>query len=288
MPAISSTRHETDQLKEKGLMLMRGALLGEQCGMLARIADDLAHRAAEILALAAERQISPIEIPSVFRDLVVVPEGSNPHQVCRVEDMLTASRELASFVEEEITPRVCELMGEEYLVFKDKLNFKWPGGGAFAPHQDFPAYDSFKPRSHVTVMLTIDPATPANGCLEFAANYRSLLGHGTDADSSSRKDLGCLFPFDGEAIRRDYVDRMNWRSVSTKPADLVFFDSFVPHRSHINRSDRSRRAMFITYNRAAEGEWRNLYYQAKRDDPTNRMFHHATPTLPVNVRDGAR
>ena len=43
------------------------------------------------------------------------------------------------------------------------------------------------------------------------------------------------------------------------------FDSYIPHRSGPNRSEQPRRALYITYNRASEGSYREKYYRCKRD-----------------------
>jgi hypothetical protein len=60
--------------------------------------------------------------------------------------------------------------------------------------------------------------------------------------------------------------------------DLVLFDSFVPHHSVKNRTESLRRAMFVTFNPIAEGEWYDAYYREKRTDPSNPKFHVSTPT----------
>ncbi len=44
----------------------------------------------------------------------------------------------------------------------------------------------------------------------------------------------------------------------------MFFDSFAPHRSAPNLTDRPRRALYVTYNRASEGDHRARYVADKR------------------------
>ena len=43
-----------------------------------------------------------------------------------------------------------------------------------------------------------------------------------------------------------------------------FFNTFAPHRSVTNRSDRSRRALYVTYNASSEGDLRSEYYDHKK------------------------
>jgi 2-aminoethylphosphonate dioxygenase len=50
----------------------------------------------------------------------------------------------------------------------------------------------------------------------------------------------------------------------TAPGDVVFFDSYVPHRSGPNLSSEPRRVLYVTYNRLADGDQRARYYADKR------------------------
>jgi len=42
------------------------------------------------------------------------------------------------------------------------------------------------------------------------------------------------------------------------------FSSWLPHRSGSNRTNGSRRALYITYNGKSDGSFRNAYYEHKR------------------------
>jgi ectoine hydroxylase-related dioxygenase (phytanoyl-CoA dioxygenase family) len=47
------------------------------------------------------------------------------------------------------------------------------------------------------------------------------------------------------------------------PGDVVFFDAYVPHGSPANTSGRSRRNIFLTFNRQSDGDMREEYYKDK-------------------------
>jgi ectoine hydroxylase-related dioxygenase (phytanoyl-CoA dioxygenase family) len=51
--------------------------------------------------------------------------------------------------------------------------------------------------------------------------------------------------------------------VETAPGDVILFDSFVPHASADNLTDRPRRVLYLTYNRASDGDHRAAYYRDK-------------------------
>lgn len=141
------------------------------------------------------------------------------------------------------------LMTERAALFKEKINFKLSGGQGFAAHQDAPAFTTFGQRFHVTMMLSIDHATKGNGCLEIARTSR------LDESLEMNEDL---------TLSDNAIARFKWEPIETAPGDLVLFDSYVPHRSAPNLSDASRRALYATYNKASDGDFRDRYFAEKR------------------------
>ncbi len=57
------------------------------------------------------------------------------------------------------------------MLFKDKINFKRPGGDGFKAHQDVQAGGDAYARYQVSILVSIDTAGAANGCLEMAADW---------------------------------------------------------------------------------------------------------------------
>ena len=43
----------------------------------------------------------------------------------------------------------------------------------------------------------------------------------------------------------------------------LFFNSFVPHKSSINFSRQARKAIYLTFNDAEDGDLRNSYYEER-------------------------
>jgi hypothetical protein len=137
------------------------------------------------------------------------------------------------------------LLGEPAVLYKDKLNYKLPGGAGYAPHQDAPAYRFVD--VHVSCMVAVDDATVANGCLEVVSGAHDRLW--------PVDDLGC--------IRADVAASMAWEPVPARAGDALWFHSRTPHRSGPNRSPRPRRALYPTYNALSEGDLREEYYRQK-------------------------
>ena len=47
------------------------------------------------------------------------------------------------------------------------------------------------------------------------------------------------------------------------PGDVILFDCYVPHGSPANTGSRSRRNIFLTFNKASDGDMRARYYRDK-------------------------
>jgi hypothetical protein len=147
---------------------------------------------------------------------------------------------------ERVMRALAQLFGEPALLFKDKINFKLPGSAGFEPHQDVQAGWDRYADLHISMLVSIDAATPRNGCLEIAAGWhdRGLIG-------DMWTPLG------------DTVPDAAYRCCPTAVGDVVFFDSFVPHRSAPNATDAPRRVLYMTYNRLSAGDQRARYYADK-------------------------
>ena len=141
-----------------------------------------------------------------------------------------------------------QLLGGPAVLFKEKINFKMSGGTGFEPHQDHQAGWSRYAPLFITAMVSIDPSTPENGCLEIANCPRQsgLIGREWEPLTAAEMAGFELMP------------------VPTRPGDVVFFDSFVPHASGPNLTSNPRRVLYVTYNRASDGDHRASYCADKR------------------------
>jgi ectoine hydroxylase-related dioxygenase (phytanoyl-CoA dioxygenase family) len=167
----------------------------------------------------------------------------------RLEDVLPFHAGFRALAASDLLAGTCgQLFGEPAILFKDKINFKQPGGGGFEPHQDVQAGWSRYASLHITALVTIDPSNRANGCLEMATNF-----HGQR-----------LIGAEWEPLTAAQLAGIDWLAIEAAAGDAVFFDSFVPHRSGPNHTAGQRRVLYYTYNRASEGDHLRQYYADKR------------------------
>jgi hypothetical protein len=151
-----------------------------------------------------------------------------------------------------LTGLLAELLDGPVCLYKDKLIYKPPGAGGYPLHQDFIAWRRF-PESFTTVVVAIDPAGDESGAIELYPGAQRG---------------GCLAERDGNfhILPDDAVAGFPAVRPALEPGDALVFGAFMPHRSDINRSTRSRRHLLLSYNAAREGgDLRAEHYRA---------FHH--------------
>jgi hypothetical protein len=167
-------------------------------------------------------------------------------QLCRTEGFVPFHEHLRSLLTTgPMVETASALLGEPAVLYKEKINYKLPGGAGYAPHQDAPAYRFVQ--THVSCMVAVDDALVGNGCLEVVSGqHHELLP--TD-------ETGCL--------RADVVEAMAWAPVEVRAGEVLWFHSRTPHRSGPNPGPSPRRALYPTYNALAEGDLRAAYYEQK-------------------------
>ena len=144
-----------------------------------------------------------------------------------------------------------QLFGEPPVLFKEKINYKLPGCRPDKLHQDQAAGWNAYSDCFITMAIVVDENRKDNAALSFlkSGNYQRKLM--MEEWQPLTKDGPPYSPED------EYV------LLEADPGDVVFFDAYVPHGSPANTSDRSRRNIFLTFNRQSDGDMRARYYRDK-------------------------
>lgn len=196
-------------------------------------------------------------------ELLAMPEVPGRHMLYREDSLLEGGPRVVQRIENfcpfhagfdalvrggRLQAAVEQLLGGPVRLFKEKINFKMSGGSGFEPHQDQQAgWTAYAPL-FVTALVGIDRATTENGCLEMAdaPRFAGLIGDEWRPLTAEQMASFALVP------------------VPTEPGDVLFFDSYVPHASKPNLTPEARRMLYLTYNRASDGDWCERYFTDKR------------------------
>lgn len=195
-----------------------------------------------------------VEKPKIGKQMVYLEENfktPGKKQVSRIENFLPFNIQLNEFFNDgRMMSCLEELFGEPAVIFKDKINYKLPGEGKAAPHQDIQSNWSNYADFFISVQVCIDENTLENGCLEVCSGFNKLG----------------LIGKRWEPLSEEIIKDMDFIHFTGKPGDCIFFDCFVPHQSSLNMSDVSRSNLYLTYNPLSQGDHRELYFSDKRVD----------------------
>ncbi len=228
-PVINN--QQIEQFKEDGFLLVRNGFNQEDTEKIELWTTDLANLPEESGKQWVYHETSKLD-PNL--DLINRIENISPYHEGFAE------------LSEVLAQPISKLLDEEAVLFKEKINFKMPGGDGFKPHQDSQAGWEDYANYFISVMVCVDEATIENGCLQMVSGFqnRGLYREWeplTDEDMSSMDFVHC----------------------PTKPGDIVFFDCYAPHASEPNLTDTTRRLYFATYNKLSEGDNLKQYYADK-------------------------
>lgn len=175
----------------------------------------------------------------------------------RTEFFLGYHPELANIILSGTVPQtVSETIEKDVLLFKEKINYKFPNSEGYAAHQDAPAYRQVK--DVTTCILPIDDANVDSGCIEFVPGSHKYGLLPTLPDGTLN-----------ESLARQIIPDFEWKPLEVSKGDLVIFSSYTVHKSEKNTSRSPRRQLYITYNAADEGYHRDEYYRNKRIELQN-------------------
>ncbi len=170
--------------------------------------------------------------------------------ICRTENVSACDPTIAALVEGVLCAVVEDALGSPVVAFKDKLNYKQPGGAGFSPHQDVVAYPGAG--RVFSVLVAVDECSLESGCLWLADGVDSVLA--TDERG---------------AVSADVVESLTFHPAELAAGDAVCIDGFAPHYSEANRSAKARRVLVASYAPVSEGYTREQYYAARQATMTD-------------------
>ncbi len=241
------SQEQKKDFQERGFIVLKGFFDTEVVDQLSSWLDEISQKAPDDGAEAKYYEKSPIS----DEDLLVRAEYLLGEHNPEITDLLLNERTLSSLE---------DLFGEAPVLFKEKANYKLPGCRPDKLHQDqaagWNAYTDF----YISMAIVVDENRKDNAALSFmcSGNYdKSLM-------SEEWTPLTMEDP--------PYQPEDEYMLLEAQPGDVVFFDSYVPHGSPANTSDSQRRNIYLTFNKASDGDLRQQYYDDKWESyPPNQV-----------------
>ena len=189
--------------------------------------------------------------PKKGKWMIYFDSFKNKEFLTRTENFIDYHKGIKKILNKKIFNKfISDMVGSRIILFKDKINWKYPGAKGFEPHQDAQVWEDLykKIKSFFSVTVSVDKTDEKNGCLEIVPKKHNvgLLGNNKSA------------------IPNSIVKKMNWKKIKTKPGEVIVFDAYTPHHSNGNKSKKPRRMIYLTYNAKKDGDLRKNYYKNKR------------------------
>jgi hypothetical protein len=182
-------------------------------------------------------------------DAVLMYYGADAgHRLMRAERFVANCRQETGIdVVALAAPLAAEVLRADVVLFKDKINFRHPGVGGYGAHQDAAAgWDAYAP-VFCSVGIFLEPSAPATGGFEFTTEGF----HGKALPNVDGRIADACF----EGLRPF--------ALTAEAGDAIAFDSYIPHRSFRNESERCIPHVLLTFNPRRYGDHRKASYESK-------------------------
>jgi len=174
-----------------------------------------------------------------------------------------------------------DIKKKKFDLFKDKLNFKYPGGKGYLPHID--GHFFWKDKNNkiqngwkkyaddfVNLVIPLEKSDKKNGCL-YLAQKKNIKNLGNSFNKITKKmSIGT------PNIKLDDKKNFNYTAAELEKGDICLFDWKCAHFSKNNNSNRSRMIFYATYyKKNGKKNIRDNYYldkQTSLNDKKNKSL----------------
>ena len=157
-------KEQIEQFHRDGFLLVRGLYSADETKEISQWTDEVA---------------GAPEVPGHYMMYFETSGVDSSGIVSRIEDFVSFHQGFAALItRQRMRQAVSGLFGETAVLFKDKINFKLPGGDGFKEHQDVQTgWDEYADL-HITPMVAVDETNADNGSVEMirGMHKQGLLG----------------------------------------------------------------------------------------------------------------
>ncbi|MBT6096403.1 MAG: hypothetical protein HOH04_16070 [Rhodospirillaceae bacterium] len=231
---------QVQEFQQKGFVVVKGMFDGAAMTKVSAWADELQAKEPE-----------PGQEAKYYEKSVL----SGEDVLVRIENVIGTEINPAMtslLISADVATCLTQLLGEAPVLFKEKVNYKLPGCRADKLHQDQAAGWNTYTDFFITMAIAVDANRKDNAALSFmsSGNYPH--------DALMTEEWKPITEIDPP-----YEPSEDYSLIEADPGDVIFFDSYVPHGSPPNTSERARRNIFLTFNRQSAGDMRARYYADK-------------------------
>jgi len=169
-----------------------------------------------------------------------------------------------------------KLENSRFSLFKDKLNFKYPGGSGFSPHIDghflwrnknnnFKKGWKIYSKNFLSIVTPLERTDKNNGCI-YISKKNNTFNLGNNFDQILKKIV-----LHTPNIKKKYLTKFKFYPIIMSEGDICIFNWKCAHMSKKNTSKKSRMIFYTTYCKYSKKNKniRNKYYIDKINSLNN-------------------
>ena len=174
----------------------------------------------------------------------------------RIEKISEYSKEAKKIILSKKIKMITKLLTKNnFKLFKEKLNFKYPGGEGFKPHidghflwrdKDNKIRNGWKEYSNdfLSIVIPLEKVSKKNGCLELSSikNTKKIGSNFKEITSNVNKFT--------PNVKKSLLKNFNWTPIEMDIGDILIFNWKCAHKSKKNYSKNSRMIFYATFYKA--------------------------------------
>ncbi len=205
------------------------------------------------------------EVINLSKIVVDMPTGSHVNfadfdrkiinSIHRLEEMDTSLKDYASHP--SILKIAERVLGQDPILFSIQLFLKPASGGLATPaHQDN-AYWQLSEPGGITIWVALDHVDETNGAVQFIP--------GSHLQGNVKHNKSVNTPGSSRVVDEKYLDGKDWISFTLNPGDCTVHGGLNIHRSSINKSGNSRRALLFNFKAKNSLRDEEAFYEYNKD-----------------------
>ena len=196
----------------------------------------------------------------------------------RVERITDHYDSVKNLVRSPEIKKIFTKLDKNQVLFKDKLNFKFPKSEGFVPHIDGHFYwkrnvsDKFKKgwkiysKNFTNLAIHLEDSNKKNGCL-YVSNKNDTKKLGNTWEAITEK-----LAFNTPNIKKKDFKKFKFFPLEVSAGDIIIFDWMCCHYSKKNNSKKSRLILYLTYCDKTKKNIRKKYYIDRKISKTNLKY----------------
>ena len=174
--------------------------------------------------------------------------NNTKEQLVRIENFLKVDKELDNYLTKKLPLFLNKLLGDNWKLLKEKINFKPPLANKDKLHQDVQAGWLKYSKKFVSVLISINASNSKNANLHLDIS-------GNNCQTIKGEEF--------KTLKTNLLKKPKFKEFPLNSGDTLLFNGYIPHKSGVNKTKKPRIQVYLTYTSSKFIKVRDKYYKDK-------------------------